>query len=362
MEIDNRGPPLQVVCYVFGVLALVATLLRCYVRVFLVKSFGVDDYFMVLALVLFIAFVASALVGVHFGAGRHLTDILPQVNTKHAIQCWWFCYLWYCLSITAVKISICWFLLRVIVKRIHLWIIYFVLGLNIVSGVAFFFITLLQCKPVYAFWDREVPGDCLGMDAVIAVTYVYGACGIICDFTCTILPMVIIWGLNMNKRSKWVLMPIMTLACVASAATVVRFVYCKDAKDPDFLYATINIVIWSTIEQGVAIMAGSLATLRPLLRQVAQNLGFSSTGPSELKDTRENNSRFKDGTGSRNKLASRNNDQFALGVMEGQGNGRLPNGHPHGERREPWDNESEEELTQDLGKGQDHKVLSTAHV
>jgi hypothetical protein len=51
MEIDNRGPPLQVVCYVFGVLASVATLLRCYVRLYLVKSFGVDDYFMALALV-----------------------------------------------------------------------------------------------------------------------------------------------------------------------------------------------------------------------------------------------------------------------------------------------------------------------
>ncbi|KAK7224357.1 hypothetical protein V2G26_012360 [Clonostachys chloroleuca] len=324
MKIGNRGPPLQVVCYVFGVLAFVVTLLRCYVRLYLVKSFGVDDYFMVLVLVLFIA---------HLAPGKNKT----------------------CDSVLV-------FLLRVIVKRIHLWIVYFVLGLNITSGVAFFFITLLQCKPVYAFWDREVPGDCLGMDAVIAVTYVYGACGIICDFTCTVLPMVIIWGLNMNKWSKWVLMPIMTLACVASAATVVRFVYCKDAKYPDFLYATINIVIWSTIEQGVAIMAGSLATLCPLLRQVAQNRGFSSTGPSELKDTRENNSRFKDGTGSRNKLASRNNDQFALGVMESQGNRRSPNSHPHGERREPWDNESEEEPTQGLGKGQDHTVLSTAHV
>lgn len=51
MKIGNRGPPLQVVCYVFGVLAFVVTLLRCYVRLYLVKSFGVDDYFMVLVLV-----------------------------------------------------------------------------------------------------------------------------------------------------------------------------------------------------------------------------------------------------------------------------------------------------------------------
>ena len=138
---------------------------------------------------------------------------------------------------TATKISICYFLLRVVVSRTHLWITYAVMALNILSGIAFFFITLFQCRPVDAFWNRDPlnPGRCLGMDVVITITYVYSSCGIICDFTCTFLPMFIISGLNMDRRSKYALMPIMALACVASAATVVRFVYCKDAKDPDFL-------------------------------------------------------------------------------------------------------------------------------
>ncbi|CAM1502386.1 Fc.00g043700.m01.CDS01 [Cosmosporella sp. VM-42] len=184
---------------------------------------------------------------------------------------------------TATKVSICYFLLRVVVRRSHLWITYGVMGINILSGIAFFFITLFQCKPVDAFWNRDPlnPGKCLGMDAVITITYIYSACGIICDFTCTFLPMFIISGLNMDRRTKFALMPIMALACVASAATVVRFVYCKDAKNPDFLYATINIVIWSTIEQGLAVTAGSLATLRPLLRSLAHKLGWSTARPSE---------------------------------------------------------------------------------
>ena len=47
----------------------------------------------------------------------------------------------------------------------------------------------------------------------------------------------------------------------------------------DFLYATVNIAIWSNIETGLGISAGSLATLRPLLRK------FMKAGTSYDKST-----------------------------------------------------------------------------
>ena len=51
-----------------------------------------------------------------------------------------------------------------------------------------------------------------------------------------------------------------------------------DFRNPDFLWATVDIAIWSDIEQGLAITAGSLATLRPLWRQMSSTFGFDSTG------------------------------------------------------------------------------------
>lgn len=41
--------------------------------------------------------------------------------------------------------------------------------------------------------------------------------------------------------------------------------------------ATVDIAIWSTAEQGLAITAGSLATLRPLLRSISETLNLSSS-------------------------------------------------------------------------------------
>jgi hypothetical protein len=53
-------------------------------------------------------------------------------------------------------------------------------------------------------------------------------------------------------------------------------------KDPDFLWATVDVAIWSDIEQGLAITAGSAATLRPLYRKCASTLGLSTGTPDEL--------------------------------------------------------------------------------
>jgi hypothetical protein len=51
MAVENRGPELQAVCYTLAVAAVIATSLRCFVRVLLVKNFGFDDWCMCSALV-----------------------------------------------------------------------------------------------------------------------------------------------------------------------------------------------------------------------------------------------------------------------------------------------------------------------
>jgi hypothetical protein len=44
----------------------------------------------------------------------------------------------------------------------------------------------------------------------------------------------------------------------------------------DFLYDTVDVAIWSTVEQGLAITAGGLATLQPLFKLIGYKLGLKS--------------------------------------------------------------------------------------
>ena len=179
------------------------------------------------------------------------------------------------------KTSIGLFLLRVTIQPIQRWIIYIVMGLTVMTGLVFFFVTLLQCAPLSYFWDKSQPGWCVDVDVIIALTFLYSAVSVICDFTFAILPIFLVWNLNMSFKTRILLIPILGMACVASIAVLCRMAYVMDFKNPDFLWATLDIAIWSDTEQGLAITAGSLATLRPLYRNLAAHLGISTTGQDE---------------------------------------------------------------------------------
>ena len=51
MAVPNRGPELLAVNIAFVTTAVSACLLRCYVRLRMVKAFGLDDWLMVIATV-----------------------------------------------------------------------------------------------------------------------------------------------------------------------------------------------------------------------------------------------------------------------------------------------------------------------
>lgn len=121
----------------------------------------------------------------------------------------------------------------------------------------------------------------------------------------------------------------------ASAAVVVRFGYVKDFKNPDFLCtyshyngvsrnhfadlalgATLDIAIWSTVEGGLGITAGSLATLRPLFRIIGPKFGLSTRGPSILQDSDGPRGFRGDSEGSRGR--KKDGDLFSLTAFKGR--------------------------------------------
>ncbi|KAF2265739.1 hypothetical protein CC78DRAFT_598319 [Lojkania enalia] len=312
---DDRGPELRATCMSFVILALISVLLRIYVRLHIVKAFGWDDAWMVVAMLSFIMFTTTAIGGVHYGTGRHMAELSDE-NIFMAMRYWWLCYISYCISMISVKVSIGLFLLRVTVSRVHRWIIYIAMGATAVTGSVFFFATLLQCNPISYFWDKSQPGTCLNMDVIIGLTFWYSAVSALCDFTFGLLPVFLVWRLNMDRRTKIALVPLLSMGCVASTAVLVRMAFVTKFRSPDFLYDTVDIAIWSDIEQGLAITAGSLATLRPLYRMASQRLGWSNSDTNrkptaETPRKKPSNRPFGLSTFSRNGARS-SDEEYAL--------------------------------------------------
>jgi hypothetical protein len=82
---------------------------------------------------------------------------------------------------------------------------------------------------------------------------------------------------------------ILTFTNSGSTATIIRLPYTSTLKPykGNFLYRTTDFAIWTTVEVGVGITAGCIATLKPLLRSGLLSLGATgqSSGKPWSKDT-----------------------------------------------------------------------------
>ncbi|KAJ5990120.1 hypothetical protein N7499_010647 [Penicillium canescens] len=266
----RRKTAVQTVAAVFLPIAAIAVMLRCYVRGWIVKAFGWDDAAMVLAMLFYAMFCGTMIGGTLYGTGLKFEHLEPN-NRVTAMKYWWLCEIAYCFASIFCKISVCLFLMRITIKRLHIWILYTVMVLTVIAGLVFMFLMLLQCKPLSYFWTRvtmdpSIPGYCISIDIIIVMTYIYSAFSALCDFTVGILPIFLVHKLHMKKQTKIAVMGILSMACIASSAVIVRIPFVQTFADDDFLYATFEIAVWSNIEAGLGITAGSLATLRPLLR------------------------------------------------------------------------------------------------
>jgi hypothetical protein len=123
-------------------------------------------------------------------------------------------YIW---SSTVAKISISMTLLRLAARRLHRIILWAIIALDIVIGVMFCLILLLDCHPVSYFWHRVDPrssGTCQSGKVLLAIAYLYSTLTIFCDLTLGAMPALLVWGLQMNRKTKVALGGILGLGAV----------------------------------------------------------------------------------------------------------------------------------------------------
>ncbi|KAL4813554.1 hypothetical protein BDW67DRAFT_177845 [Aspergillus spinulosporus] len=258
-----------VVAAVMVGVSIVAVFLRCFVRVYLVRAFGWDDAWMLMALALFIALCALCMLAPAAGVGHKVADFTSLDQLQRALKLWWLGQMLYLWASAVAKIAIALALLRLAVRRLHRFILWAVCAVVVVIGLVFWLVLLFNCWPVEYFWQRTdilKQGKCISTDILLIIAYCYSSLTIVCDITLGILPACLIWSLQMSWRTKLALVGVLSLGAIASVAVVIRLPYLENYSDPDFLYSTYQIAIWSVVETGLAIIAGSLITLRPLFR------------------------------------------------------------------------------------------------
>jgi len=116
---------------------------------------------------------------------------------------------------------------------------------------------------------NALEGKCVSNSVILGVAYEQGVVTTSTDWIFATLPVTILWRAKMDRRTKSVCAFVLSLGAFGSICSIVRFKYINGLSvSPDFFWNAANISIWSTIELGTGIVAGSLATLRPLFKRL----------------------------------------------------------------------------------------------
>ncbi|KAG9515246.1 hypothetical protein KCU93_g9542, partial [Aureobasidium melanogenum] len=255
----------QLSTFVIALVSLLVTTIviavRCVVRMS-IRGFGLDDWSMVIGQVLFFCTCVVVMYGCNTGIGVRDTYLTSEqlVDARHSIVQFQSLYL---TSLIFVKSSICFALLRIATNRGIRNFLYFIIFLSFCCGFITMVACLSICVPLSASWTGI--GKCAAPYVIkyVAVYTTVSSC--ITDFSCSILPFVILWNLQMDKKLKFGLAAILSLGFLASAATVVRaFYFNRFLATVDYVWGFSDLMIWSIIEDLIAITIGSVPSLKPL--------------------------------------------------------------------------------------------------
>lgn len=277
-SLGYNGQPLVVVCAIFLGLTWISCSLRFFVRLKITRSFEMDDWLMVVSQLVFTLSCSFILRGVYDGLGHHNADLSldEQVNPLMYQS---LATITYIANMMFIKCSIAVFLLRIAVKQVYIWILRVSMAVVVIWSVAIFFFQLFQCIPIADQWDPRIADPhCVSEASFAAAAYSISVMSILSDWLYALLPIPMIWSVQMNIQTKATVAFILSLGCFASIATLIRLKYILDAANlSDVLYTGTTPMVWTLVEPGIAITAASIVTIRPLLR-ACQIPGFSSGG------------------------------------------------------------------------------------
>ena len=287
----DRGPATSAVTIIFIVLCTAFVAARFYTRMFLVRSVKQDDYWILAAWLAAVGFSASICVGVHYGLGRHSTEI-STVNFIALRKAEYAFSVLYnpCLMLTKTSIII--FYLSVMSKdvdSVFKWSNWLTLAVVNVAGLALTFLNIFQCKPVAAGYKYPTPKTAKCTD--IVTLYLSSApVNIITDLAILFLPMPILTGMRLPKKQKIILIFTFSFGAFVAAVDVVRIAYLQKAavnrfkvvqgnsgettrvqEQNDFpWYASLSFM-WSAVEVNLGIICACVPSLKPLFSRFLPN-------------------------------------------------------------------------------------------
>ncbi|OAL54457.1 hypothetical protein IQ07DRAFT_558600 [Pyrenochaeta sp. DS3sAY3a] len=266
---ENQAPRLLAVEGTLFALAISTVLMRFYVRIFMLKTFGWDDWMMVISACLNITCLGLFVKVCNMGLGLH-AEAFPLENIFPFFKIMYFYSILIISAYSFIKLSIGFFLLRLADRT--KWRP-FLIGMLVFIGmftIGSTFAIIFQCVPVEAGWNfllRPPTGTakCYDADIFKNVGVFNSSVNIATDLLFALIPIPMIWKLQTNMQTKIGLAIILSLGLFASAIAIYKTpMQYNFFKETDWSGKGSWYYIWQQVEMHVGIIAACLPTLKPL--------------------------------------------------------------------------------------------------
>ncbi|KAI9168066.1 Acetolactate synthase-like protein [Paramyrothecium foliicola] len=235
--------------------------LRCYVRLFVKRTWIFEDYLVTLGWAGVVSYCGIMRGTMSHHGGKHGWDITKEESREAAF---WFnaAAIHYGVMIAIAKLAVLWLYRRVFSPRRHSVFDIAIITL-IVMTIGFYgittFVKIFECSPRDRIWNKAVPGKCIQMKWVLNIS---GGFNTATDFIIMLLPVHAVWKLQIDPKRKGLVILAFTFGlCAPIFATIGFVVRIKNSGNPDKTWKQPEILLWGAAE----LASGNLCVCFPEL-------------------------------------------------------------------------------------------------
>ncbi len=193
---DDRQANLIVSSALCLAFAYMAVALRFASRRVARNTIGPDDYAILAGLFFNSTHVASVIVCVHYGLGRHLIRVTNFSAFEKALLASEILYL---PAIFSTKLSILLLYKRLFPVRPFVVVLYITGAFVAAYSLTAAMVNLLQCLPVNSVWNPAVKPRCVNLGLELLI---FSSINVVTDFVILVLPMPLVWRLHTTTARK----------------------------------------------------------------------------------------------------------------------------------------------------------------
>ncbi len=196
-----------------------------------------------------------------FGFGHHI-KALSNDDRITALCLYWVSQITYKITLQLTKISLVLLYIRIFgtvywFKRLG----WFLIGLLALYGLASCLTGLVQCNPIPKAWNSAVAGSCINLMQFFIFN---GAMALATDAIILILPLPMVYGLQLPLAQKLALIPRLRARDLRRHHLGLATLRPRGNPSADTTYDLMG-TLWTIVEYNIAIVCASLPTVRVLL-------------------------------------------------------------------------------------------------